>query len=132
MIEKLYKKRLFFMDKKPYIETEVWIPVHETPCYYLCVHEDEVQFITHNMEEGETMFDAANRHKVIKRIHKTQSRYAFPTPEEAYNHLLMLKRKQVIHLTRDLDRLKYFLAKENGIEMTQSPLLTLSSTPQNF
>jgi hypothetical protein len=43
---------------------------------------------------------AAERHYTVKKINKENSRIAFPTPERALSNLVMLKKRQQVHLER--------------------------------
>ena len=47
---------------------------------------------------------------------KTNSRFAFAEKEDAYKQLLFMKKRQLIHLQRDLEFVKAFLRfnKDNG------------------
>lgn len=60
----------------------------------------------------ETELQIAKRKKLLKRIAKGNSHFAFLTEEEALEHLRMLKRRQVMHMKRELAFIERFLECE--------------------
>lgn len=76
------------------IRTSEYYSIRETPCYHFCL--DEFNFSRY---KSLTSVGIANVYPT-KRIAKNNSRFAFETKEEAYKHLVYLKRKQLSHLDR--------------------------------
>lgn len=83
------------------ISTEKWYCIRETDCFYHCVPE-------HNKLLS---VDLAKKHNLLKRIAKTNSRFAFDTKEKALEHLRFMKRRQLIHLNRDIAFIERFLSQ---------------------
>lgn len=97
----LYKARLITDEDG----LEVWIDkyhsVRETPCYYFCVDDHNKWRI------NSTVLPLKN--KLLKRIHKTNSRFAFDTEELSIEHLRMMKMRQLNHMARETAFIKAFL-----------------------
>lgn len=87
----LYKMKLEAHEDGLRVVTEEWHVFRETPCFYYCLRD--------HTKEGE------------KRIAKVNSRFAFKTKEEAYEHLVMLKRRQLRHMERETVFLRRFLTQ---------------------
>lgn len=59
---------------------------------------------------GDTLLQAAKKMRnLIKRVHKARSRVAFDTEEKAAEHLKYLKRRQLMHMERESEFIKFFL-----------------------
>ena len=109
-MKKFYRKRLYPSVYGVEPQTEVWISIHETPCYHFCVNDWEVYWVKDNNKKDETLLETAKRtHSIIKKVDKRSSRFAFETEEEALKNLIMLKSRQINHMTRDLAILKQFV-----------------------
>lgn len=108
-----YKKRLFPVESGLAVTTEKWISIHETKCFHFCIHDRNLGFIEYLNHKGETGLQKARRLKLLKRVSKDCSRFAFETEDEALEHLRFLKRKQKVHMTRDLAFIERFLAAES-------------------
>jgi hypothetical protein len=96
----LYKKTWGASEDGVTVFTEKWIAVHETPCFYFCVREHSVS----------ASLEFLKQHKLLKRVSKTSSRFAFDTEQKALDHLRFLKRKQLSHMERDTVLIKALLA----------------------
>lgn len=107
-----YKKRLIADDTGLHIDTQRFISIHETRCFYFCIDDYSIHQIKYQVEhKGETALQAAKTmHCKVRRIAKDGSRIAFDTEEKAFAHLRMLKQRQVQHLERDLRNIKHFLS----------------------
>lgn len=116
-MKKFYRKKLYPNVYGVEPQTEVWISIHETPCYHFCVTDWEYNWVRdNNKKEEETYLETAKRmYSTIKKVDKRGSRFAFETEKEAMDHLIMLKSRQIDHMSRDLAILKQFvkLAKNN-------------------
>ena len=104
-----YKKRLTPTESGLEVITDKWVSIHETPCFHFCVAEWRAKSLTALKRSDETELQYARRLKMLKRIHKSGSRFAFDTEEKALEHLRFLKRKQLGHMERDVTFIKYFL-----------------------
>ena len=110
-----YRKRLYPMEEGLSVVTEKWVSIHETHWFDFCVSEHNLSFLQCIKRKDETSFQCARRLKYLKKVAKNCSRFAFETEEEALENLRFLKRRQHIHLTRELKFIKAFLAAETLI-----------------
>jgi len=100
-----YKARLYPSESGLLVTFSKFYMIRETPCFYMCVSEmDKWRISTKSLPLT---------NKNIKRIHKTRGRFAFETKELAIEHLRMLKRKQIVHMNREIAFNECFLACEN-------------------
>jgi len=83
--------------------TEEWSCIHETDCFYHCV----------SSWNRHLSLKTAKENKLVKRIAKGNSRFAFDTKEKALEHLRFLKGRQLRHLKREQKFIAAFLAAEN-------------------
>ena len=81
-----------------------YFSVYETPCYHYCIEEFGQLIIHHEkLLEGESIIQMAKRKSIrVHKIHKTCSRKAFDTREKAYKNFMFLKKRQLVHLQRDI------------------------------
>jgi hypothetical protein len=98
------------------IFTERFYSVHETNCYHYCVSETRKNRFSSVFYKGdESPVAYAKRRKIrLYKIHKRISRIAFKTEQLAYENLLFLKSRQLIHLKRDVAIVGEFLEKTTG------------------
>jgi hypothetical protein len=96
---KFYKMYLSYAEDGLMVHTQEWYSVHETPYYHFCV----IKWDKH------LSYEEAKERKLIKKVAKIGSRFAFSTPAMAMSHLKMLKGRQIMHLERTLMFLKVFL-----------------------
>ncbi|MCP4477821.1 MAG: hypothetical protein GY818_06995 [Planctomycetaceae bacterium] len=94
----LYKAILDTREIGLYVYFKEYHSIRETKCFYLCV------------EDWQLSLTELQQSKLLKRIHKTNSRFAFDTKEKALKHLRMLKEKQLTHIKRDKQKLERFLS----------------------
>lgn len=80
---KLYQAKEFATEEGYEVIFNEWIVKKETPCYYFC------SSFLHQKSK-------------LKKIHKTNSRFAFTNKEKAYENFMYRKRKQLQHLKRNL------------------------------
>lgn len=105
-----YKMRLVPADQGLEIVTTEWISLHETPCFHFCVPANEGRILHLFHSDKETDLAYAKRRKMLKRISKTNSRFAFDDKDKALEHLKLLKRKQLGHMKRDISFIEKFLS----------------------
>lgn len=81
-----------------------YVSFHETPCYHYCVSEYDKSSISPLLvRDDESMLQSIKRRgKRFLRVHKTCSRKAFDTKEQAYKNFMFLKERQIAHMQRDL------------------------------
>lgn len=113
MMKKIfYKKRLIPTECGLEVITDKWVSIHETPCFCFCVSNRSDKYLQALKRKDETDLTAAKRMKLLKRINKDNSRFAFDTEEKALEHLRFLKRKQLEHMKRDTAFIECFLECE--------------------
>lgn len=116
MNEKLfYKMRLVAEEEGLQVQTETFILIHETPCFWFATNErNRGFFIKALMNDGETPIQFAKRKKIkVHKFEKGGSRFAFETQQEAYKHLKWMKRRQLRHIERQALFIKEFLEKSS-------------------
>lgn len=111
MTKIFYKKRLIPDEAGLVVWTNKWVSIHETQCFHYCIPE-HYHSIGLRPREGETLLQAAKREKILKRVSKVGSRFAFDTEEKAMDHLRLLKRKQASHMAREMKFIEHFLQCE--------------------
>ena len=97
----MYKKTWGASEDGVTVFTEKWIAVYETPCFYFCVSEFDAGMAHTFRSKDETDLEYFKRNKMLKRISKINSRFAFDTEQKSLDHLRFLKRKQLAHMQRD-------------------------------
>lgn len=117
MSKQFYKMRIVPDSKGLCVITEIFISIHETPCFHYCVRAyDKGSFNSVLMNKNETRLQYAKRENIkIYRIHKSGSRIAFETEKQAFEHLQFLKRKQIRHMERDIEFNRAFLKACKGV-----------------
>lgn len=112
-MKEFYKMRLTDSKDGLMVITDVFVSIHETPCFYYCVRADAKGFFNSAlMRDGETKLQYAKRKNIkVRIIHKHGSRIAFETEKQALEHLQMLKRKQIQHMRRQIEFNSVFLDK---------------------
>lgn len=96
------------------IWTKRFMSIHETPCFHFCVSDYDFNFLS-SLEE------AKSKSVKIHRIHKIGSRIAFKDEQSAFENLRYRKRKQIIHLERELSFARSFLAATENITHSELP-----------
>lgn len=116
-MKEFYKMRLTDSEDGLMVITDVFVSIHETPCFYYCIHASAKGFFNSVlMRKGETKLHYANRKNIkVRRIHKHGSRIAFETEDQAFDHLRMLKRKQINHMRRQIELNAAFIDKCEGV-----------------
>lgn len=97
-----YKARLIPEETGLIVWMDKYYSVKETPCFHFCVGELDKWRVDSSV--------LPIKKKMLKRIHKTSSRFAFDTEEQAIEHLRMMKRRQLRHMEREKDFIDSFLA----------------------
>ncbi len=102
---KFYKMHLNAEESGLTVWTEIFLSIHETPCFHICIREREKGFFAHLLNsQDEPPIKYAKRKKIKTfRIHKEDSRIAFNTLEKAFGNLRYLKGLQSRHLLRQLE-----------------------------
>lgn len=103
-----YKCKLIPSELGLEIITDEWVSIKETPCYHYCISK----FNYGIFKNATNPYEAAKKRNAVKRVHKTNSRFAFPTKEEALDHLRMLKIKQLAHFERETALINAFIQSE--------------------
>lgn len=123
-MKEFYKMKLFPIEGGLCVHTEVYLSVHETPCFHFCIPEWQKHYIsTHLLSEGVSAHEQLKEIDVkLKRVAKINGRFAFDTKQKAYDQLLFMKKRQLIHLNRDIELLGAFISfnKESGYDDLQS------------
>lgn len=117
-MKEFYKMSLGVYEDGLSVSTQIFVCIHETPCYYLCLPKHSMGFVSESMRKpGESMYQCAKRgQRRIRKIHKTSSRVAFDTREKAFENLMMLKKRQIFHAKRTIEANELFLSKCNGFD----------------
>lgn len=100
-MDTLYKARLIAQEEGLTVWIDRYYPVRETPCYYFCVTECD------KWRVGSSVLPLKD--KMLKRIHKTNSRFAFETEDLAIEHLRLMKTRQMVHMSREFAFINSFL-----------------------
>ncbi len=104
-----YKKRLVPEERGLLVVTDEYISIHETKCFYFCIHKNIYRISKTYNHSKEMLLQHCRRSKVLKRVAKSGSRFAFATEKEAFEHLKFLKQRQLSHIKRDAALIKAFL-----------------------
>lgn len=105
-----YKMKLIPSEDGLSLWVTRWICIRETEHIAYCVPESVMRGLQITARgQGQSLYDAAKKEKYCRRIHKTCSRIAFPTEQEAFEHLRFLKRRQLNHIKRDQIFIERFL-----------------------
>lgn len=101
-----YRMKLIPTESGLTIWTDEYYSVHETPCYHFCIAE----WLRASYEIANHDYKSLKKRGVkLKKIAKLGSRFAFETKEQAFNNLIYLKGRQLMHMKRDMEFLKTFL-----------------------
>lgn len=101
-----YKMKLLPTEGGLQIWTNKYLSVHETPCYHFCVADWQLQGIS---DDNQAYDKLKARHVKFKRVAKSNSRVAFDTEQKAYDNLIYLKNRQLVHMKRDMEFLNVFI-----------------------
>lgn len=105
-----YKMTLEVTEDGLVLYTKRYVSIRETPRIHFCVSDWDAGRYLYNCPTGTTLLAYAKERKLkLYRIHKTDSRIAFPTQEKAFEHLLWMKRLQRKHLERQQKVVAKFL-----------------------
>tara|TARA_R110000765_G_scaffold238169_1_gene340853 strand:- start:356 stop:739 length:384 start_codon:yes stop_codon:yes gene_type:complete len=91
------------------VRTDKYVSVHETECFHFCVH---------NYYNGLSYDKVKQRNIKVRRIDKRGSRFAFSTEKEAYANFLWLKKLQLNHLKRNIEKVNFFLSFEENKDLS--------------
>ena len=123
-MQEFYKMKLFPNEGGLCVHTEVYLSVHETPCFHFCIPEWRKNYIsTRLLSEGVSAYEQLKKRSTkFKRIAKINSRFAFDTKEKAYDQLVFMKKRQLVHLNRDIELLGAFMSfnKKGGYNDLES------------
>lgn len=113
-----YKMHMAVDEKGINVITKELVSIHESACWYWCVQKPQLGYIRSRQREGESLLQAAKRGggKIYK-VAKLGSRVAFKTRPQAFDHLMMLKTKQIGHMKREIEILEEFTKKAVGLDI---------------
>jgi len=113
-----YKMRHAVDDQGIVILTKELVSIHESECWHWCVEKRCVGYIRSNQKHSESMLQAAKRYggKIYK-VAKVGSRVAFNTEQKAFEHFMMLKRRQIDHMKREIEILEELQKKAEGLDI---------------
>lgn len=113
-----YRMRHAIDEQGINVITSELVSIHESECWYWCVDKSRLGYIQGRQLEGEALLQTAKRSREkVWKVAKLGSRVAFKTKPEAFDHLLMLKRKQIAHMKRELAILEDFTSKAAGLDI---------------
>lgn len=119
MTDTYYKARLAYTPRGINVEMEEFKIIHETRCVAYCVNDYDYKIVCGYKKPDESLMQAAKRLcRKVRHIHKSGSRIAQPTQEEAFNRLKFLKRRQIRHLKRELDLISLFSSKTQDADLS--------------
>lgn len=124
--KEFYKCKLMPCEDGLSIFVQKYISVHETPCFHFCAEEHHKGWLASPLKKdsNESNIQALRRMKVkIYRVAKEFSRIAFDTEQKAYENLLFLKRRQLIHLKRDIEFINTLVDYGTGKQFKDIPLI---------
>lgn len=114
-----YKMRTAVDEDGINVITTELVKIHDSHCWHWCIEKRRIGYVKGIAERNdESMLKAAkrNRDKIYK-VAKEGSRVAFETPQQAFLHLLFLKRKQIGHMKREIEILEEFTSKSEGLDI---------------
>ena len=107
----LYKKVLHAKKEGLIVNTIRFIVIHETEHFWHCVPEFMRGRL--NVRSNElTEIQYARKRKLVKKVGKKSKRFAFETESEAMDHLIFLKKRQLIHLVREMAFVRKFIGSD--------------------
>lgn len=110
-----YKMRMGPEERGLIMTTRRFISIRETEHIHFCIDEWNAGRITALALPGETPLKTAKRIGFkTYRINKSGSRIAFATEQQAFDHLILLKKKQLHHMRRDIELVTAFLGEVNA------------------
>ena len=104
-MKKFYRAKLVQEVPGMFVRYDEYISIHESSCMHFCVSSFYV-------DKPLSLKDAKDRGYKVRRIHKDISRFAFDTKEKALDNLRYRKRRQIMHLKRELAFAEFFLNAE--------------------
>lgn len=115
--KKFYKMRLLPEESGLTVWTDIFLSIHETPCFHICIRERDRGFFNPvlNSDDESLLKYAKRKHLRTFRIAKDCSRIAFDSLEGAFKNLRYLKSLQARHLERQLEFNNSFLESTKGI-----------------
>lgn len=114
--KKFYKMHLNAEESGLTVWTEIFLSIHETPCFHICIRERDRGFfnpVLNNLDEPLIKY-AKRKHIKTFRIAKECSRIAFDSLDGAFKNLRYLKSRQVQHLERQLEFNNSFIESTKG------------------
>ena len=113
-----YKMRLAIDEQGINVITKELVSIHESECWHWCIEKSRAGYIRSYQREDESLLQAAKRSgEKIHKVAKVGSRVAFKTIPDAFDHLMMLKRKQINHMRREIAILEDFTKKADGLDI---------------
>jgi hypothetical protein len=106
-----YKMRLEADPSGLMIVRDKWVSIHETPCFAYCIPANRAKWVESESNRHKiSKLKAAKNLKLLKRISKESSRFAFRNETKAMQNLRFLKSRQLKHLERQQKFIEKFLA----------------------
>jgi hypothetical protein len=140
MSDTYYKAHVEYDKQGIVVQMREFKVVRDTPAYAYCIRHWEFPVPAWRCLPNETLLQTCKRlgYKIY-RIHKSGSRIAQPTQQQAFDRLKFLKRRQVRHLERELALLKVFNEKVADVDLTglkqghnySRPTYTVPETAEN-
>lgn len=116
--EIFYRMRHAIDEQGINVITKKLVSIHESECWHWCVERSRVGYIRSRQREDESLLQAAKRGGAkIYKVAKEGSRVAFKTRPQAFDHLMMLKRKQINHMKREIEILEVLAEKAAGLDI---------------
>lgn len=143
MSKVFYKAKLIYAEEGIQVLFKEICQIHETPSYSYCIDSRVYPVRVPLKKDGETDLQTSKRlgYKIY-RIHKECSRIAFETKEKAFKQLMFLKRRQIMHMQRELALLTYFtervgdsdlsIMKEEPIQYNHGSVHTLPDSSEKL
>jgi len=133
-----YKMKIVVEETGLTIITNKFHSFHETECFHFCIQGFNKGFLAHPlMDESKTILQNLKRMNIrVYRIHKSGSRIAFKTEQEALDNLIMMKIRHINHMERDIEFYRAFLSvmKETKLneldERYKSDMQSFRSVPE--
>ncbi|MGE6778309.1 hypothetical protein ACQKFL_11780 [Vreelandella titanicae] len=118
--EVFYKMRTAIDEDGINVITTELVKIHDSNCWYWCIDKSRIGYVKTIADRNhEPMLKAAKRDKtkIYKVAKDGSSRVAFETPQQAFLHLMFLKRKQIGHMKREIEILEEFTKKAEGLDI---------------
>lgn len=111
MSDKYYTAKMCWDGTFYFIE---WTVFRETPSMLIAVQTD-AKWIVDKLVESGSKWRSVNLIGIKKlMIHKGCSRKAFSSKQQAHDHMIMLKKKQIEHMQNEIELISEFVKNRSG------------------